>query len=69
MTSNNHLEEDVVVPLSSFIILSDKNIPSIPYWAMDVRKDYAFSCISNTFMPKVAWPLWWEIGDFKIDLL
>jgi hypothetical protein len=36
---------------------------------MDVRKDYAFSCISNTFMPKVAWPLWWEIGDFKIDLL
>jgi hypothetical protein len=57
MTSNNHLEEVVVVPLSSFIILRDKSIPSFPYWAMLVGKDYAFTCISNTFMPKVAWAL------------
>jgi hypothetical protein len=58
MTSNNRLEEDEVVPLSSFIMLRDKNIPSFPYWAMPLGKDYAFTCISNTFMPKVAWALW-----------
>jgi hypothetical protein len=39
MTSNNRLEEDEVVPLSSFIMLRDKNIPSFPYWAMPVGKD------------------------------
>jgi hypothetical protein len=50
-------------------MLRDKNIPSFPYWAMPLGKDYAFTCISNTFMPKVAWALWWEIGDFQTDLL